>query len=177
LTGSLFLLSIFEKRRDAMTIAGRPDGVEGLAAANFASESEINHMKAARFAKLAITACTAIMLVGLYVGTKHSFAIGSFAAEQSRVFHLDISETCLHGTEPPPVFEAREGDRVALAVTSLYPGALYLHGLETEVNIAPGAETTFTFTAEHAGRFYLHLHGKDEEHAHIELAVLEVAPR
>jgi hypothetical protein len=169
------LLSI-EKWRDAMTIAGQPDGVEGLAAASFA-DSKINHVRVAKFAKLAIAACTAIMLVGLYIGTKQSFSIGGFATEQSRVFHLDISETCLHGTEPPPVFEAREGDRVALAVTSLYSGALYLHGLETEVNIAPGAETTVTFTAEHAGRFYLHLHGKDEEHAHIELAVLEVAPR
>ena len=160
-----------------MTTAGQSDGVEGLAAASLAGDPKINPIKVPRFAKLAIAACTAIMLVGLYIGTKRSFAIASFDAEQSRVFHLDISETCLRGTEPPPVFEAREGDHVALAVTSLYPGALYLHGLETEVNLVPGAETTVTFTAEHAGRFYLHLHGKDEDHAHIELAVLEVTPR
>jgi len=174
----LFFFATFKKNgRIAMTITGQPDDVEALAAVSFAGNSEIQHVKVARVAKLAIAAGAAVMLVGLYIGTKHSFSIGSFAAEQSRVFHLDISETCLHGTEPPPVFEAREGDHVALAVTSLYPGALYLHGLETEVNIAPGAETTVTFTAEHAGRFYLHLHGKDEDHAHIELAVLEVTPR
>jgi FtsP/CotA-like multicopper oxidase with cupredoxin domain len=159
-----------------MTIAGESDGEE-RGAASFARDSEIHHVKVARFAKLAIAAATAVMLVGLYIGTKQSFSIGSFVAEQSRVFHLDIGEACLHGTEPAPVFEAREGDRVVLAVTSLYSGALYLHGLEKEVNLAPGAENTITFTAKHAGRFYLHLHGKDEEHAHIELAVLEITPR
>lgn len=158
-----------------MTIAGESDGVEGVAA-SFAGNSENHHVKVARFTKLAIAAFSAVMLVGLYVGTKHSFAIGSFA-EQSRVFHLDIGEACLHSTEPAPVFEAREGDSIVLAVTSLYSGALYLHGLEKEINLAPGAETTVTFTAEHAGRFYLHLHGNDEEHAHVELAVLEIAPR
>lgn len=160
-----------------MTIAGQPDGVEGSAAASFAGNSEVHHLKVARIAKLAIAVATTVMLAGLYVGTKHSFAIGSFAAEQSRTFHLDIGEACLHGTEPPPVFEAREGDRVVLAVTSLYSGALFLHGLEKEINLAPGAETTVTFTAEHAGRFFLHLHGNDEDHAHVELAVLEIAPR
>jgi FtsP/CotA-like multicopper oxidase with cupredoxin domain len=158
-----------------VTIAGESDGVEGVAA-SFAGNSENHHVKVARFTKLAIAAFSAVMLVGLYVGTKHSFAIGSFA-EQSRVFHLDIGEACLHSTEPAPVFEAREGDSIVLAVTSLYSGALYLHGLEKEINLAPGAETTVTFTAEHAGRFYLHLHGNDEEHAHVELAVLEIAPR
>jgi hypothetical protein len=174
----LFFLARLQKNgRIAMTIAGQPDGVEGLAAASVADNSEIHHVKVAKFAKLAIAAGTAVILVGLYIGTKQFLSIESFAAEQSRTFHIDIAESCLHGTEPPPVFKAREGDHVALAVTSLYSGELFLHGLETEVNIVPGAENTITFTAEHAGRFYLHLHGKDEDHAHIELAVLEVAPR
>jgi hypothetical protein len=157
-----------------MTITEQSDGVQGLAAASVADSSEIQY---ATFAKLAITACTAIMLVGLYVGTKQFLSIESFAAEQSRTFHIDISESCLHGAEPPPVFEAREGDRVVLAVTSLYSGELFLHGLETEVDIAPGMENTITFTAEHAGRFFLHLHGNDADHTHTELAILEVAPR
>jgi FtsP/CotA-like multicopper oxidase with cupredoxin domain len=160
-----------------MMIVRQPDGVEGGAAASFAGNPDIHDVKVAKLAKLAIALFSAVMLAGLYIGTKYSFAGGSFAAEQARVFHLDIGEACLHGTEPPPVFEVREGDHVALAVTSLYSGALYLHGLETEVNLAPGAETTVTFTAEHAGRFYLHLHGNDEDHAHVELAVLEVTPR
>jgi len=159
-----------------MTIAGEPDGVEGVAA-SFAGNSDNHHVNVAKFARLAIAAFSAVMLVGLYIGTKHSFAIGNFAAEQSRVFHLDIGEACLHSTEPAPVFEAREGDQVVLAVTSLYAGALFLHGLEKEINLAPGAETTVTFTAEHAGRFYLHLHGNDDDHAHVELAVLEITPR
>jgi hypothetical protein len=163
--------------RDAMRIAGQPDGMEGFAAASSVGNSEIHHVKVAKFTKLAIAASTVVLLVGLYVGTKQSFAIGSFTAEQSKVFRIDVEEACLHSTEPPPVFEAREGDQVVLAVTSLSSGALYLHGLETEVDIAPGAETTITFTAKHAGRFYLHLHGNDEDHAHTELAVLEVAPR
>jgi hypothetical protein len=155
-------------------IAGQPEGMEGLAAASFTGNFGIHHL---RLVKLAIVAGTVVVLAGLYVGMKHFFSIESFAAEQSRVFNLDIGESCLHRTEPPPVFEAREGDRIVLKVTSLYSGELYLHGLETETNIMPGAETAVTFTAAHAGRYFLHLHGDDEEHAHAELAVLEVAPR
>src|SRR5271168_1188487 len=98
-----------------MTLARQSNGVEEFDVASFAGDSKINQIKVARFAKLAIAACTAIMLVGLYIGTKRSFAVGSFGAEQSRVFHLDISEACLHSTEPPPVFEAQEGDHIALA--------------------------------------------------------------
>jgi hypothetical protein len=160
-----------------MMAAGRHDDVEGSATAAVASDSEIHPMKVAKFARLAIAASTVVMLVGLYIGTKQFLSIESFAAEQSRTFRIDISEACVHGTEPPPVFEAREGDHVVLAVTSLYSGALFLHGLEKEVNLVPGAVNTITFTAEHAGRFFLHLHGNGKDHAHIELAVLEVAPR
>jgi hypothetical protein len=157
-----------------MTIAGQPDGEDGRVASGSAGNSEIHHLK---LAKLAIVAGAAVMLVGLYIGTKHFFSIESLAAEQARAYHVDIGESCLRGAEPPPVFEAREGDRIVLTVTSLYSGELYLHGLEEETNIVPGAETTVTFTAAHAGRYYLHLHGGDEDHAHTELAVLEIAPR
>ncbi|MGA7716188.1 hypothetical protein [Bradyrhizobium sp.] len=177
LTHSCFLLVCKKNRRRAMTIAGQPDGVKGLATGNVAGDSEVHRVKVAKFAKPAIAAVTAVMLVGLYIGAKQFLSIDSFAAGQSRTFRIDISEACLHGTEPPPLFEAREGDRVVLAVTSLYSGELFLHGLEREVNIVPGAENTITFTAEHAGRFYLHLHGNGKDHNHIELAVLEVAPR
>jgi hypothetical protein len=160
-----------------MTIAGQPDGVEELATSNFTGHPEVPQVKVAKFAKLAIAAATAVLLVGLYIGTKHFFSIGNFAAERSMVFQIDIGEACLRGTEPPPVFKAQQGDRVVLVVTSLYSGELFLHGLETQVNIVPGAENTITFTAEHAGRFYLHLHGNDADHVHTELAVLEVMPR
>ena len=160
-----------------MRIVGQRDDVAALASPAFSGNREIRPAASAGFARIAIAAITVIVLVGLYIGMKYSYATGNVAAEQSRVFHIDVSEACLHGTEPPPVFEARQGDHVVLAVTSLYPGGLYLHGLETEVDIAPGMETKITFTAEHAGRFFLHLHGNDEEHTHTELAVLEVAPR
>lgn len=158
-------------------IAGQHDGVGGLAAGNVASDSMISALRAAKFAKLAIATITAVLLVGLYIGTKQVLSVENFDTGQSRTFHIDISEACIHGSETPPLFEAREGDRVVLAVTSLFPGELFLHGLETEVNIVPGAENTITFTAEHAGRFYLHLHGTGNDHTHVELAVLEVAPR
>ena len=160
-----------------MKIVGQRDDAGALAVPDFSGKPEIHPATVARFAKLAIAASTVVMLVGLYVGMKYSYAIGTFTAEQSRVFHVDVSEACLHGTEPAPVFEAHEGDHVVLAVTSLFPGGLFLHGLETEVDIVPGMETTITFTAEHAGRFFLHLHGNDAGNTHAELAVLEVAPR
>jgi hypothetical protein len=155
-----------------MMIAEQRDSIPGLEPPD--SAFRIHPL---RLAKLAVLAGAGIALVGLYVGTKHFFSIDGFAAKQSRVFALDIGESCLNRTELPPVFEAREGDSIVLRVTSLYSGELYLHGLETETNIEPGAETTVTFTAAHAGRYFLHLHGDDEDHAHAELAVLEVAPR
>lgn len=157
-----------------MTIAGQSDGREELAAPGFGCMFGIHHLTPA---KLAVIAGTVVALVALYAGTKYFFAGESFAAEQSRVFQLDIGESCLNRTSLPPVFEAREGDRISLRVTSLYSGDLYLHGLETETHIVPGAETTVTFTAAHAGRSFLHLHGDDEDHSHAELAVLEVSPR
>jgi hypothetical protein len=176
-TGSFFLLKTFfahlqKNERRAGMITRQPDGIEGLPAASSTGHSEIHQLK---LAKLAIVAGTAAMLVGFYIGTKHFFSIESSATEQLRVYHLDIGETCLR--EPPHIFEAREGDRIVLTVTSLYSGKLYVHGLEEETNVIPGAETAFRFTAAHAGRYYLHLHGEDEDHAHAELAVLEVAPR
>jgi hypothetical protein len=160
-----------------MKIIGQHDDAGALAVPDFSGKPEIRPPTVAQFAKLAIAASTLVLLVGLYAGMKHSYAIGPFTAEQSRVFHIDVSEACLHGTEPAPVLEAHQGDHVVLAVTSLFPGGLFLHGLESEVDIAPGMETTITFTAEHAGRFFLHLHGNDADHTHAELAVLEVTPR
>lgn len=130
-----------------------------------------------RFAKIAVAASAALVLVTLYIGAWHFLSIESAAAGQTRVYQLDIGESCLRGTEPPPVFDAQEGDRVVLKVTSLYSGELYLHGLEEETNLVPGSETTVTFNATHAGRYYLHLHSEDESHAHTELAVLEIQPR
>src|SRR5579872_2708074 len=150
-----------------MRVAGQSDDDMGaLAAPSFSGNSENRPVIVARIAKLVIAASTVAILIGLYVGMKYSYATGTFADAQSRVFHIDVSDACIHGTEPAPVFEARQGDHVVLAVTSLYPGGLYLHGLETEVDIAPGMETTIKFTAEHAGRFFLHLHGNDEDHTH-----------
>jgi hypothetical protein len=161
-------------RRRAGMIARQPGIMEGLAATNSTGNSGIRHPGLAR---LAIMAGTTAVLVGLYAGTKHFFSIESFGAEQTRAYSLDIGESCLHGTEPPPLFEAREGDRVVLTVTSLYAGELYMHGMEKEISLTPGSETTVVFIAGHAGRYYLHLHGDGEDHAHAEAAVLEVAPR
>jgi len=151
-------------------IAQQSDGIEELAAA---SSSGIGIHRS----RLAILASTAVVLVGLYMATKHFLSIDSTSAEQTRAFSVDIGEACLRGTAEPPVFDAREGDRIVLTVTSLYSGALYIHGMERELNLTPGSEARITFTAEHAGRYYLHLHREDPDHAHAEVAVLEVAPR
>jgi len=133
-----------------------------------------NHL---RLAKLALFAGTAVMLVGLYVASKQFLSIEGVTPEQTRAFSVDIEEDCLQGTADPPLLHARECDRIVLTVTSLYAGALYIHGMEKELNLAPGSEARITFTAEHAGRYYLHLHGEDKDHTHAEVAVLEVAPR
>jgi hypothetical protein len=62
-----------------------------------------------------------------------------------------------------------------LTVTTIYPGQLYIHGIEQATNLTPGSETKVAFTAAPSGRYFLHLHGKDDSHT--EVAVLEVAPR
>lgn len=154
-------------------IARDSDGMEEFAAVRSAGIG-INRL---RLAKLAVLAGTVVMLVGLYIATKQFFSIEGVTAEQTRAFSVDIEESCLQGTAEPPVFDAREGDRIVLTVTSLYAGALYIHGMEKELNLTPASEARITFTAEHAGRYYLHLHGEDKDHAHAEVAVLEVAPR
>lgn len=154
-------------------IAPQSDCLEGLAAASSPATLGIRHP---RLAKLALSAGTAMVLVGLYIGTRHFFT-ESVTAEQTRAFNVDIAESCLQGTNDPPVFEAREGDRIMLTVTSLYSGALYIHGMEKALNLTPGSEARITFTAEYAGRFYLHLHSENEDQLHAEVAVLEVAPR
>jgi hypothetical protein len=155
-------------------IVRQPDAVEGLAATP-STGSSATHRPG--LVKLAVIASTAVALAGLYVGAKHFLSIEGVAAGQSRAYRLDIGESCLNGTAEAPLLQAREGDRVVLTITSLYSGAFYLHGLEQEVNLAPGSETTIAFTAAHAGRYDLHLHGADEDHPHAEVAVLEVAPR
>lgn len=155
-----------------MMIAGQRDGMDGLAVATVAPR-----FRSLMLVKSAVIVCTGIALVGLYAGTKYFFSSDNFAGVESRVFVLDIAESCLNRVDPPPVFEATEGDSIVLKVTSLYSGELYLHGLESESSIKPGAETTVSFTAVHAGRYFLHLHGDDEDQMHAELAVLEVAPR
>lgn len=154
-------------------IARQSDSMEELAAANSPGIG-IHHP---RLVRRALLASTAVVLVGLYIATKHFLSIEGVTTEQTRAFSVDIGESCLQGTAEAPVFDAREGDRIVLAVTSLYSGALYIHGMEKELNLTPGSEARITFTAEHAGRYYLHLHGEDQDHAHAEVAVLEVAPR
>jgi hypothetical protein len=157
-----------------MVIDGQPDDMERLAAASVAGIFGVHNL---RLARIAVVAATGVGLVGLYVGAKVVFSSEDFAAAQTRAYSLDIGESCLNGTARPPVFEAREGDRIVLTVTSLYSGEVYIHGMEKEINLTPGSETRVTFTATHAGRYYLHIHGDDEEHAHAEAAVLEIQPR
>jgi hypothetical protein len=173
LTGAFFLLACSKTWEAREVITRQSDGFEQLAAASSCGMG-IRHP---RLAKLALLASTALVLVVLYIATKHFLSIEGVTAEQTRAFSVDIGESCLQGTAEPPVFDAREGDRIALTVTSLYSGALYIHGMEKELNLTPGSEARITFTAEHAGRYYLHLHGEDQDHAHAEAAVLEVAPR
>lgn len=153
-------------------IAGRPDRMEAAA-----RSTGIFGIHQRKLAKLVFAAGTAVVLVGLYIGTKHFFSFEGVVAEQTRAYSLNIGQSRLHGTVELPIFQAREGDRIVLTVTTLYAGKLYIHGMEKEFNLTPGAKTTFTFTAKHAGRYYLHLHGDDEDHAHVEAAVLEVSPR
>ena len=99
-------------------IAQQSDGMEELAAAGPGGIG-IHHLRLARFALLAGTAA---VLVGLYIATKHFLSIeGGVTAEQTRAFSVDIGESCLQGTAVPPVFDAREGDRIVLTVTSCTP--------------------------------------------------------
>jgi hypothetical protein len=169
-----FFASVFKNGRRARMIARQPDVEKGLDATGSMGVFGIHH---AGLAKLAVVAGTAAMLIALYIPTRHLLTIEGDIAEQTRAFSVDIAESCLQGTAEAPVLEAREGDRIVLIVTSLYAGALYVHGMEKELNLTPGSEARITFTVEHAGRYYLHLHGEDEGRTHAEVAVLEVTPR
>ena len=97
----------------------------------------------------------------------------SVAAPQSLTYRLDINEQ--ERSVDAPVLQARQGDRITLTVRSPYPGELFIHGLDKPASLTPGSEATVAFTAERAGRYYIHFHGTD--HSHTEVAVMEVAPR
>ena len=107
-----------------------------------------------------------------YIGVKYFMTSEGVAAPQSLTYRLDIKE---QERSDPPVLQARQGDRIALKVTSPNPGELFIHGLDKHERLSPGSETTVGFTAERSGRYYIHFHGMD--HSHTEIAVMEVAPR
>ncbi|MES0874220.1 hypothetical protein [Sinimarinibacterium thermocellulolyticum] len=85
----------------------------------------------------------------------------------------------LHIEVPPPagapaiaVLKARAGDEIELDVRSAEDDELHLHGYDLSLPLRAGEPATLRFTAEHAGRFEIELHG-----AHTQVAVLEISPR
>jgi len=125
-----------------------------------------------RLVRLTMVATTVLVLALAYIGVKYFMTSEGVAAPQSVTYRLDIKE---QERTDPPVLQARQGDRIALAVTSPNPGELFIHGLDKHASLTPGSETTVAFTAERSGRYYIHFHGMD--HSHTEVAVMEVTPR
>ncbi|MEV6104730.1 cupredoxin domain-containing protein [Streptomyces sp. NPDC051940] len=58
----------------------------------------------------------------------------------------------------PGRVEVREGDRVALVVTSDTADELHVHGLDKTAALAAGRTTTLTFTADRTGVFEVETH-------------------
>jgi len=126
-----------------------------------------------RIVRFTMVATTILVLAVAYIGVKYFMTSEGVAAPQSLTYRLDINEQ--ERSIDAPVLQARQGDRIALTVTSPNPGELFIHGLDKHARLTPGSEATVAFTAERSGRYYIHFHGMD--HSHTEVAVMEVAPR
>jgi len=88
---------------------------------------------------------------------------------------LSISTIQSSGAEQP-LFKARQGDNVILAIHSEVPGEVHVHMYEDrQVDLKPGGEVTLTFRAANPGSFPVHLHDPDGSMHH--LAMLEVHPK
>jgi hypothetical protein len=125
-----------------------------------------------RIVRLTIVATTLLVVATAYIGVKYFMTSEGVAAPQSLTYRLDIKGQ--EGSDPP-ILQARQGDRIALIVTSPNPGEIFIHGLDKHAMLTPRSEATVAFTAERSGRYYIHFHGMD--HSHTEVAVMEVSPR
>lgn len=76
----------------------------------------------------------------------------------------------------PEVIRLRQGEVLALSLTSDKNGELHLHGYDLRVQLQAGQPAELRFTAEHSGRFEYELHGHGQG-AHAALGVIEVLPR
>lgn len=129
---------------------------------------------------IAAIAATVLMLAGSYVVIRDFAAADTASAVGDRSYRLAIGARTQDIESR--VLKARQGDHVELLVTSALPAELYVHGLEIDAVLEPGKETPVAFTAEHSGRFYVHLHnavcsqGEETVEAHLEVAVIEVEP-
>jgi hypothetical protein len=140
--------------------------------------SSLTMVFAMRLRTLIIVAVTALLLSGAYLAAAHLAPPDLAVGPQDRSYRLNIGE------EEPVVktLQAREGDRITFIVTSTRGGQFYIHGPEVESTLLPGVETSVTFTAQYAGRYYVHLHQiicispDDSDVSHTELAVLDVMP-
>ena len=61
-----------------------------------------------------------------------------------------------------PTLRIRQGDTVALNLTSAAPQTVHLHGYDFEVAIGPRSPITILFNAAFAGRFVAEAHDADE---------------
>jgi hypothetical protein len=106
-------------------------------------------------------------------GTQVPVASVPSAAPPAAVLRLDLAD--LNPGVETPVLKAKQGELVTIAITSRRSGTLEVHGLNQHIAIKPDAELTLAFTADHAGRFPIHLHGRNGEH--LEVTALEIMPR
>ena len=117
------------------------------------------------------TTLFALVLAGLYWGSKASLSARHAGGARSRTYQLSIPPTA-----QSPVFEAAQGDAVTFVIRSDRAGELYVHAFEEKaIALKPGGEVRLTFVAKDAGGFPLHLHDPDGSMHHI--AMLEVQPK
>jgi hypothetical protein len=112
-------------------------------------------------------------LGGLYWNMGSSSRVAANHVAEARVFHVVVPDSLpLPGT---PIFKARQGDSVTLVVRSSRAGELHVHGYERAVALERNEEVRWTFGADAAGIYPLHLH--DPSGRMYALGLLEVDPR
>jgi len=128
-----------------------------------------------RLRALVSVSVTALLLCGAYIAAAHFAAPDLGIGPQDRSYRLNVAAE----QADVQILAARQGDRITFAVTSDRAGEIYVHNPEVESTLVPGLETSFTFTAQYSGRYYVHFHQlncSESDESHLELAVLDVMP-
>jgi len=120
--------------------------------------------------RAAFVAVIVVVVGALWVFSRPQAPVSAKPAMTETVFELVLAQGKL--VSGPAVLRVRQGEKLAVRVSSDTVDEVHLHGYDLHARISPEAAAVLQFTADRTGRFGLELHK-----AHRELGALEVYPQ